>query len=176
MSANEEFKFFYNKYDITHTTSSPEYPQSNGFVEKPMQTAKRLIIKTRKDKSDLYLARLDLRNSHRDSVIGSPVQCLMGHRTRTLLSTAAALLKPEIKDPSIVQSRMMEHRANRRNTDRSARPLQPLQPGDPVRTRTRQGWQTAMVVHGDLGPRSYMVEQYDTGGLYRRNHRHIMKT
>ncbi len=74
----EEFKQFTRAWGVIHNTLSPTYAQSNGFAEKNVQIAKRLILKSNKDKSDLYLALLQLRNVPRDNTLGSPVQRLMG--------------------------------------------------------------------------------------------------
>ena len=41
----KEFSSFLTDLGIRHTTSSPNYPQSNGFVERQIQTVKRLMEK-----------------------------------------------------------------------------------------------------------------------------------
>ncbi len=50
-------------------------------------------MKVYEDNRDPYLALLDYRNTPRDSVIGSPVQRLMGRRTRKRLPTSETLLE-----------------------------------------------------------------------------------
>ena len=42
----EEFAQFVKSYDICHITSSPRYPQSNGHVERTVQTMKRILKKS----------------------------------------------------------------------------------------------------------------------------------
>ena len=59
---------------INHITSSPTYPQSNGLAEKAVQTVKNLMEKCNANGDDIYLAFLDLRNTPRDDVTGSPMQ------------------------------------------------------------------------------------------------------
>ena len=39
----QAFDDFAKSYNFEHTTSSPEYPQSNGLVERTAKTVKRLI-------------------------------------------------------------------------------------------------------------------------------------
>ena len=39
----KEFSSFLTGFGIRHTTSSPNYPRSNGFIERQIQTVKRLM-------------------------------------------------------------------------------------------------------------------------------------
>ena len=172
-----EFRRFTDDWGIAHDTSSPTFAQSNGFAEKNVQIAKRLILKCRKDKSDLYLALLNLRNVPRDDLVGSPVQRLMGRRTKTLLPTSNTLLRPETMNPDQVHDRLMEYRMKQKfYFDRGAKELPQLQPGRVVRVQTTSGWQPGVVVRKDPHPRSYIVEMPETGGVYRRNRRHLLET
>ena len=41
----KEFSSFLTGLGIRHTTSSPNYPQSNGFIKRQIQTMKRLMQK-----------------------------------------------------------------------------------------------------------------------------------
>ena len=43
--SSKEFNSFLSGFGIRHTTSSPNYPQSNGFIERQVQTVKRLMVK-----------------------------------------------------------------------------------------------------------------------------------
>ena len=43
-----------------NTMFSPEYPQSNGFAEKCVQTIKKMFLKCKNVKTDLYLGLLNL--------------------------------------------------------------------------------------------------------------------
>ena len=52
-----EFQHFAEEYNFTHTSSSPHFPQSNGFVERGVKTVKRLLQKS----EDPYLAMLNYR-------------------------------------------------------------------------------------------------------------------
>ena len=48
------FKNFSRRWDFKHDTSSPNFPQSNGFVERMIQTVKRTIKKAIDAKEDPY--------------------------------------------------------------------------------------------------------------------------
>jgi transposase InsO family protein len=58
--ASNEFFNFVRKYQFQHVTSSPTFPQSNGFVERTIHTAKKLLKKACDDGSDPHLALLEL--------------------------------------------------------------------------------------------------------------------
>ncbi|XP_050527903.1 uncharacterized protein LOC126897995 [Daktulosphaira vitifoliae] len=55
---SHEFRKFCKEYNIELRTSSPNYPQSNGLLERAVQTAKQLLKKSigeRKESNDLLL-------------------------------------------------------------------------------------------------------------------------
>ena len=43
----EEFRVFSVRYGFDHVTSSPLYPRSNGFIERTVQTVKKLFTKAK---------------------------------------------------------------------------------------------------------------------------------
>ena len=58
--SSKEFRDSSCTWDFVHNTSSPEYPQSNGLVERHIQTVKRLMEKSKATEEDPYLAILNL--------------------------------------------------------------------------------------------------------------------
>ena len=54
-----KFKQFAKDYGFEHITSSPQYPQSNGEVERAVQTLKAILNKTNNE----YLGLLSYRNT-----------------------------------------------------------------------------------------------------------------
>lgn len=67
------FSKFAEEWGFTHLTTSPHYPQSNGEVQRAVQTAKDLITKS----EDPYLALL----SYRSTLLHNgytPAELLMG--------------------------------------------------------------------------------------------------
>ena len=91
--ANREFGEFVKMWKIEHITSSPIYPQSNGKSENAVNTYKALFQKARVGGKNQLL---DGRNTPSEGIGTSPVQQLIGRRTRTLLSTTEKMLRPEI--------------------------------------------------------------------------------
>ena len=173
--SSQEFQDFTKCYEFAHNTSSPTYAQSNGLAEKSVQTMKNLLEKAKRDGSDPYLAVLAHRNTPISDTLGSPVQRLMGRRTRTRLPASDVLMRPKIIDPDTVKHELTSRRhdsAKYYNVHKQ--PLTHLNPGDNCRLRTNNGWVKGNIVETCNQPRSYIV---DTGnGRYRRNRGDILKT
>ena len=56
------FKQSAQSWGFQHTTSSPNFPQSNGLAESSVKRAKQLLEKTKREGSDLYRNLLNIRN------------------------------------------------------------------------------------------------------------------
>ena len=148
---SREFEDFALKYGFRHTTSSPGYPKSNGMAERAVQTAKSIIKKAKEDNEDPYLGLLNFRNTPRDVTVGSPVQRLMGRRTRTQLPISEHLLTFKPSSPVSVQARLEEYRKQQKKFyDRTAKPLEVLKQGDVVRMKTDRGFQKEAIVEKSL--------------------------
>ena len=105
------FQDFVHKRGIQHTTSSPRFPQSNGFIERQVQTIKKIIKKCKKEKQSLQLAMLNLRATPVDSKLPSPAEMLMGRPITTLL--------PSRTSPSPVTVAQRQHLDRRQSTMKS---------------------------------------------------------
>ena len=79
------------------------HAQSNGQVERFVQTIKRLIKKTERDNGDINIALLNYRNTTLDGIGASPPQLLMSRKLRTKIPTVEKELKPTIQTPKITQ-------------------------------------------------------------------------
>ena len=88
---SREFHLFAKEWGLKQVTSSPTYPQSNGLAENAVKQAKKLLEKSKRDGSDPMLSLLNLRNTPKDSNLGSPAQRLMSRRTRTVVPTSKKL-------------------------------------------------------------------------------------
>ena len=67
------FEHFSNTWEFTHITSSPYYPQSNGFIERQVQNVNNVI---KKNTADLDLAMLTLRQTPISDQSPSPLWLL----------------------------------------------------------------------------------------------------
>ncbi|XP_011664712.2 uncharacterized protein K02A2.6-like [Strongylocentrotus purpuratus] len=169
------FRQFASEWDFEHLCSSPGNSRANGKAESAVKTAKRIIMKSDKSRSDTYLALLDHRNTPSQGLDTSPAQRLMNRRTRTLLPTSASLLEPRvIREREKMQLRIAKQAYN---YNKSAKDLTPLQEGDTVRMQPlvqgQKNWERA-IVKRRLDERSYVVET--PSGIYRRNRVHLRQT
>ena len=86
-----EMNSFASSYAFKHTTSSPRYPQSNGEVERCVQTIKNLLKKS----DDIYLSMLVYRSTPLCWCDQSPAELCMGRKLRTNLPQLTKTLVPE---------------------------------------------------------------------------------
>ena len=165
--ASAEFTSFAKDWGFKHTTSSPYFPQSNGEVERAVETAKSLL-KKEKDPSKGLLA-------YRSTPLAcgySPSELLMGRKLRTTIPTFHSNLYPSWPDMNVLREREVESKEKQRlsfNRRHNATPLNALQPGTAVHIKESG---SAGIVSGTAGtPRSYVVET--DKGTVRRNRSHI---
>ncbi|KAG1933981.1 retrotransposable element [Pimephales promelas] len=167
--SSQEFKQFSTVWEFKHITSSPAYPQSNGKAESAVKTAKQLMEKAKRAKTDPYLAILEHRNTPSQGFHASPAQRLMSRRTKTLLPTHDGLLQPGVVNT--------EHavKANQRKQafyyNRGAKDLRPLRQGEHVRVqldaKNRSDWTPATVLRV-ANNRSYTVKM-ENGTVMRKH-------
>ena len=146
------FQDFVHKWGIQHTTSSPRFPQSNGFIERQVQTIKKIIKKCKKEKQTLHLAMLNLRATPVDSKLPSPAEMLMGRPITTLL--------PSRTSPSPITVAQRQHLDRRQsmtksNYDRHAR--ESLSRNIRILDKASKTWILGEVTGHSGEPRSYNV-------------------
>ena len=73
---SKEFQQFLQCYNITHQTSSPNHPRSNGFVERMVRVAKKLMDKAGKGGKPWISGLFDYRVTPQSGSIASPLQLL----------------------------------------------------------------------------------------------------
>ena len=162
---SSEFTQFGREWGFEHRTSSPGHQQANGRAESAVKTAKSILRKAKKSKSDPYLAIRAAQNTPTEYMDSSPAQRLLGRCTKTQLPITAELLKPQHVNTDDINNRIKTHQQKQANYyNRKARDLPPLQEGDVVRTRpfTMNGktWDKATVAKR-LDERSHLVATED---------------
>ncbi|XP_047484153.1 uncharacterized protein K02A2.6-like [Penaeus chinensis] len=103
--SSEEFATFASNWEFEHITSSPHYPQSNGFIERTIQTVKNTIDKAKRSNKDPEMALLTLRTTPLDSKLPSPAELLIGRKMRKEARHTEAVLRPRSKRPANTPSR-----------------------------------------------------------------------
>ncbi|RLU23953.1 hypothetical protein DMN91_004161 [Ooceraea biroi] len=88
------FSLFAKQWGFSHRTSSPKFPQSNGFIEAGVKIIKRSLKKS----GDVYETLLNYRATPQSNGF-SPAELLMGRRLRTSVPMTSSLLNPSTPDP-----------------------------------------------------------------------------
>ena len=98
---SKEFQQFLQCDSITHQTSSPNHPRSNGFIERMVGIAKKLMDKAGKEGKPWISGLFDYRVTPQSGSIASPLQLMTQHtpREKNLPQLLSALGAPEMHQP-----------------------------------------------------------------------------
>ena len=164
--AGFHYKQFCEQWQIKHKTSSPHYPQSNGFIERMIQTVKATLKKCKETKTDPEMALLCLRSTPVDSTLPSPSELLYQRKLCCNLPGRAQYDDPN-KDS--IRSHLQQRQQQTPGHD-----LTDLAQGQLVYHQDQQNnqWFPAQVVSKAAEPRSYFIET-EAGVTVRRNRRHL---
>ena len=172
-NASEEMVAFAREYNFTHITSSPHYPQGNGFAERMVRTAKSLLSKS---PSDPYLALLTYRCTPMPWCGLSPSELLMGRQLRSNIPQHPSVLTPEWpyltafreKDQQLKQQEKSNYDKRHR-----VRSQPPLAQDEAVWVRTQNHVDPGHVVQPAATPRSYIIQT--PSAMLRRNKSHLTR-
>ena len=165
---SKEFAKFLSGLGIKHTTSSPGYPCSNGFIERHIQTVKNMLSKSSNTWS-FQEVLADLGTTRIGTGLPSPAEILHG---RNLTTRAQAEI--DIKAiRSVLQERqlkmMLDHDSSRR-----AKKARPLVVGERCHVlRPGYKWIDAFITGITDSGRSYETQVEATGKQLTRNRSHI---
>ena len=165
-----EFAQFASTYGFSHVTSSPRYPQSNGQVERAVQTVKMMMKKSQ----DPHLALLSYRSTPHPWCGRSPAELCMGRNLRSTIPLTKAKLSPQwLYLPEFRQKNAEFKRKQKRQFDRRhrVREQDDLPDGTDVWITSESTPIRGTVVMSGENPRSYVVET-PTGELVR-NRQHL---
>ena len=167
---SKEFTTFLEDCSIRHITSSPMYPQSNGFAESMVKVMKNLITKSVESNEDPNWALQAYRATPLSASLPSPAEMLHGRPLRTNIPSS----RPSAQNDDTLES---QHRRQQSYVKPPKPSLPPLQQGQDVNmyNHTTHTWQPATVSNVLPTPRSYQLST-DNGGKYRRNRRDIRDT
>ena len=171
------FQEFSSSYGFVHTTTSPYFPQANGFIERTVQTVKNILQKCKESGADPHLAMLCLRSTPLDHSIPSPAELL---NSRVYQANLPAISKPSLSlsadgdTNSKLQARLEKQQLQ---YDKTSKPLPAVHPGDPVRVFNPHShkWEPGVVKCNMQTPRSHLVDMAN-GSVRQRNRRHIHPT
>lgn len=166
-----ELAKFAKEWGFNITTSSPNYPRSNGMAERYVQTMKQFLKKADDSGGDVYAALLAYRQTPVSGLPFSPAELLFNRCIRGPLPITSESMLPSI--PQAHEQLVARQAAQKCVHDEGAKPLQPLSEGDGVLVRTghETKWSPGTIVAHHPQPRSYIV---DTGtSTVRRNRVHL---
>ena len=166
---NVEFQKFLKQWEIQHQTSTPHYPQSNGFIERHVQTIKKMLLKTLFDGKDIYLTLLEYRNTPINKHVRSPAQLLFGRRLKGEIPIKEKLLIPEFDTTSMKNFLKVGKEREKSYYNRNCKNLKQLSVGDDVivQNSISKKWEPAKIVKIDVNrPRSYFVKFQNGNVLY----------
>ena len=166
--SSKEFTKFLSGLGIKHTTSSPGYPHSNGFIECHIQMVKNMLSKSSNTQS-FQEVLADLRTTCIGTGLPSPAKIL--HR-RNLTTKAQAEI--DIKAiHSVLQERQLKM-ALFHDSSRRAKKARPLVVGERCYVLgPNNKWIGAFITGITDSGRSYETHVEATGGQLTRNSSHI---
>ena len=164
----KEFSSYLTGLGIRHTTSSPNYPRSNGFIERQIQTVKRLIEKANSSGRSHQEALTGLRAQPLGDGLPSPSEILHG---RSLVTRKASQVDLTAVHQSLIalQAKYTKShdKAKRTKTQRA------LVIGEEVYFLSgKNEWQIGIVTGTTNTGRSYNILT-DEGTSLRRNRSHL---
>ena len=178
---NQDFVKFTESWQIDHKTSSPRYPQSNGFIERNVQTIKKILKKAIVSNKDPHLTLLEWRNTPIDESLPTPAELLFGRKIRGIIPTNPKLLEPQQVNSKLYHAEM-KRRQNEQtkyyNKNITNKEHQPLKIGDQVivKIEEKKPGETGVIEDIDKEhPRCYKVRLYKNNKCYIRNIKFIKK-
>ena len=165
---SKEFAKFLSGLGIKHTTSSPGYPRSNGFIERHIQMVKNMLSKSSNTRS-FQEVLADLRTTRIGTGLPSPAEILHG---RNLTTRAQAEI--DIKAiRSVLQERQLKMMLDH-NTSRRAKKARPLVVGERCHVLgPGNKWIDTFITGITDSGRSYETQVEATGKQLTRNRSHI---
>ena len=168
------FKAMCDKWGITHTTSSPRYPRSNGLAERTVRSVKELIKKCMETNQSIQIGMQHLRATPLDGNTPSPAEILFGRQIRTTLPSCSH--PGSLQKPTEVFNKLQEKQVKMKSDhDRHAGPeLAPLHVGQKVFVQDADSkkWDPGEITLVCKEPRSYLVAS-PNGSTLRRNRSHL---
>ena len=161
--SSREFHNFLGFYQVDHITSSPHYPQSNGFAEALVGIAKKLMEKSVKEGKPWNYGLLQYRTTPISSTLPSPLEMLTGRRPCSTLPQLPSSIGKNMETSRIKEELL------RRQPNTSTGAHIDLDPGQPVFVKEVNGniWRTATVDQPAAEPDSYWVRFPDNSILRR---------
>ena len=163
---SKEFQQLLQRYNITHQTSSPHHPRSNGFAERMVGVAKKLMDKAGSEGKPWISGLYEYRVTPQSGSIASPLQ---------LITQCTPREKDLPQLPSTLGAQEMYETCQeliRRQTNKPERNYIELTPGMTVWVQHKQNtsWESATVVSQSSSSSYWIMQENGTDQpkVYRR--------
>jgi hypothetical protein len=164
-----EFREFCRAMGVQQVSSSPEFAQSNGLVERHIQTVKRTLLKIFADGKSLWESLAAIRSTPVSPTLPAPSVLLQGRNLRGNLPFLPAELQPKYVSSSVVR-RELSARQSQAAFVQAGSPTtraSSLRIGQPVRALICRRWLHGKVHSVCPEPQSYVI-RLDDGRYFRR--------
>ena len=167
---SQEFADYLSSHSVKHTTSSPHYPQSNGFIEHHIQTVKNLLYKAMDAGTQSFQEVLsELRATKIGNDLPSPAEILHG---RSLI-TGEPVTVDHAKVRAVLIGRQIKD-SQQYNKSHRVKSQRALLLGERYwGTGTNNEWLDCYITGIDKENRCYWVIFEDTGRCLRRTRSHL---
>ena len=177
MFTSEEFKQFAQTWNFKHITSSPHYPQSNGYAEEAVKDAKRIIrpniTASGVEQNGIRAALLGHRNTPKRGNTAAPSQKLLGRFIKDCLPDTQEKLT-KLWDQEFTAR---EREAKKNDNTKPAARFTQFKEGDRVylqNPKTKEWDTTGTIKQAGINAHEWLI-QTDAGAVYRRNHHFLRK-
>ncbi len=153
--SSAEFRRFTESWDIKHVTSSPHYPQSNGFIERMVGVVKNILRKATGSNTNIHKALLAYRSCPLSPDNKSPAELMFGRKIQSNLpvrSTASQDIQNHYERMLLQKGKSSENYNKNCGSE-----LSDLLPGAKVLVQDGKTWYPATVKSRADEPRSYIL-------------------
>ncbi|XP_045032022.1 uncharacterized protein LOC123474170 [Daphnia magna] len=167
--SSAEFREFCRTMGVQQVSSSPEFAQSNGLIERHVQTVKRTLLKMFADGKSLWDSLAAIRSTPVSSTLPAPSVLLQGRNLRGNLPFLPAELQPKYISSSVVR-RELSARQSQAAFVQAGVPnarASSLHIGQPLRALIGRRWLRGKVHSLCTEPQSYVI-RLDDGRYFRR--------
>ena len=166
---SQDFNSYLFEHSIKHTTSSPHYPQSNGFIERQIQTIKNMMFKNESETPSFQEVLADLRSTRIGDGLPSPAEILHG---RSLVTKETTTM--DFKKVRAILVRRQAGQTKAHDKSHPAKALRKLVVGERcVVLGKKNQWYHCFITGLEQDGRSYTVQYKETGQTFRRTRCHI---
>ena len=139
-STSREYMEFVSNWGFSITTSSPHYPKGHGFIERQVQTIKKLLARCDENGTNYHLALQELWETPTDSNLQSPAELLFGRQPK---NTLPAIIRPPANGKAIRASLKTRQDYSSYGTYSKEKPnllsFQPIWVQNPISRKWSQG-------------------------------------